>query len=408
MQYQIAIPSYSRPLELLAKTVSTLSRFSIDPSCITIFVVEDQLLDYQAVIPTHKFVVGVPGIVAQRQFIESHYPPGTPIVSIDDDIEDFDLANFHSLSSFITCAFQLCLETDSFIWGTYPVWNPFFRKNKAPATTHLNFICAAFYGFINRPGLIPITHGEQKEDVERSIRYFLHDGVVLRFNQVGFKTRFYSKGGLGEFRGRLAASLEATQSLAQSFPDLTSVKIRKNGMHEIVLKKVPTFKPVLPFYSGEKFTDDAEILRLLDSAKFHHHKRKEGRSRSFGEYYGLTLGHVKARISREIGLSAHTKKNLALYGEICRIGEQICPFKFEAIQVNKNVQTPPHKDANNSGLSCIIAFGEYEGLDLVVGGEIYDIKNRALIFDGAHNTHWNTPHVSGTKYSIIFFKCAEQ
>ena len=48
----------------------------------------------------------------------------------------------------------------------------------------LTFIIGAFYGFINRPNdsdlLTTIDHYGNKEDVERSIRYWLKDGNVVR------------------------------------------------------------------------------------------------------------------------------------------------------------------------------------------------------------------------------------
>lgn len=400
--YQIVIPSYNRPTELREKTLATLERYNIDKTRIYLFIELSQLYKYDT-FSDYKIVVGRHGIVNQRKCIEDFFPENTNIVSIDDDIEDIDFNGFDSLDDFFIAAFQKCIDNTAYLWGVYPVWNPFFREKKS-MTTHLSFICAAFYGFINRPNLIEIECGEQKEDVERSIKIFLNDGIVLRFNHIGYKTKYYANsGGLGNFDSRLNDSIINTKLLNEKYPDITSIKIKKNAMHELVLKKQKAFKKNVPYYYCD-FNDDTHILDLLNKTKFHNYKRKDGRASSFGDYTGLTLGYVKGRISRKIDLSFHTKKNMELYEEIVRIGKLICPFEFEAIQLNKNVQTPKHKDLNNSGLSCIISFGEYEGLDLIVEGELYDIRNRALIFDGANNMHWNTPLVSGTKYSIVYFK----
>jgi hypothetical protein len=316
---------------------------------------------------------------------------------------EFDFDGFESFNDFVTHAFNTCINNNAFIWGTYPVFNKFFRITKQEITTELNFICGVFYGFINRR-LFPANHEfANKEDFLRTINYFLHDGIVIRFNRVGYKTQYYGdRGGLGTFDERLEPSRIETIKLHEMFPDITSIKIRKNEMHEIVLKKVHAFKPHIPI-ELEPFNDDKCALKLLDETKFVHCKNKMGRARTFGEHESLTLGYVTARVQRTYGLSFQTIKNQKLYDELLRIGKIICPFEFKTIQLNKNVQSPPHKDKNNSTLSCIIAFGDYEGLDLVINDKIYNIKNKPLVFDGINNKHWNTPLIRGTKYSIVYF-----
>jgi hypothetical protein len=109
-------------------------------------------------------------------------------------------------------------------------------------TTHLNYIVGAFYGIINRPQLesikLSITTNGQKEDVERTLKYFVQDGIVIRFNKIGFKTKYYGKeGGLGTFEERLEPMKKACENLKQNYEKYGSIKVRKNGMHEFVLKK---------------------------------------------------------------------------------------------------------------------------------------------------------------------------
>ncbi len=76
-------------------------------------------------------------------------------------------------------------------------------------------------------------------------------------------------------------------------------------------------------------------------------------------------------------------------------------FKYTTIQVNKNIQSPPHVDKNNVGDSYIIGLGEYTGGDLVIEGEAHDIQYTFLRFDG-RLAHWVTPF-KGTRYSLVFF-----
>jgi hypothetical protein len=81
----------------------------------------------------------------------------------------------------------------------------------------------------------------QKEDVERTIKYFLNDGIVLRFNKIGFETKYYGKeGGLGRFEDRIKPMMEASKRLKKQYPEYGDIKVRGNGMAEFVLKKIPS------------------------------------------------------------------------------------------------------------------------------------------------------------------------
>jgi hypothetical protein len=113
-------------------------------------------------------------------------------------------------------------------------------------TTDLNYIVGAFYGIINRRSsrAIQLTitkENGQKEDVERTLKYFLNDGIVLRFNKIGFETKYYGKeGGLGKFEDRLKPMMEASKRLKKEYGEYGDIKVRGNGMAEFVLKKIPS------------------------------------------------------------------------------------------------------------------------------------------------------------------------
>jgi len=155
-QYVIAIPSYKRSIILLYKTLNFLERNSINSNLIYIFIVEEDKDEYMQ-IPRYLYkelVIGVKGIVPQRAFIENYFSEGTNIVSLDDDIQDLIFANPEEeipLNEFFTEAFNLCKKENAFIWGVYPVGNPFYAIRNKWYTTHLTFIIGCFYGFINRP-----------------------------------------------------------------------------------------------------------------------------------------------------------------------------------------------------------------------------------------------------------------
>lgn len=253
--YVVCIPSYKRAKLCNEKTLSTLKRHNVPASKIYVYVAnKEEYNEYKKVLEPSLYghlVIGKKGIVEQRRFIKESWPEGKHIVSFDDDVAKIDMSlspmfRGKTLDYFIKRAFEECKQRKSFIWGVYPVYNPFFRKGRDEISTCLNYIVGCIYGYINRPKLrslnTPLSgryHG-QKEDVELSIKYFIQDGIVLRFNRIGFETKYYgTSGGEGKFHDRLKPMLEASKLLKQHFPEYGDITTRKSGMTEFRLKKVP-------------------------------------------------------------------------------------------------------------------------------------------------------------------------
>ena len=226
------IPSYQRYDVLKNKTLHLLQTSNVSMDKVYVFCIEDEYEQYRN-LPCHV-IIGKKGLIQQRQFIMEYFP-NKHLIFLDDDIESIDLCNFESLEYFCNYAFQQCIEHKCTLWGVYPVFNPFFRKTKKPMTTCLNYIVGAFYGVINTKPLLLTM--DEKEDVERSILHFIQDGKVLRFNNIGFKTKYYGKtGGLGNFKSRLESAKIACNLLNEKYSKYGKIKVRKNGMTEFVLK----------------------------------------------------------------------------------------------------------------------------------------------------------------------------
>jgi hypothetical protein len=251
--YIVCVPSYKRSTVCKEKTLTMLKKNGVPASKINVYVANDEeYTTYKEVLPKdmyNKLVVGIKGLVPQRKFISEQFPEGKHIVFIDDDVESVDLslsAEFKkkSLDAFITHAFKAAHDENAYIWGIYPVFNPFFRKGRKDMTSHLTYIVGAFYGIINRPNLksiqLEITkENGQKEDVERTIKYYIQDGKVLRFNKIGFTTKYYGKeGGLGTFEARLVPMKEASERLLKEYPEFGKVTTRPSGMTEFTLKQL--------------------------------------------------------------------------------------------------------------------------------------------------------------------------
>lgn len=254
--YVVCIPSRGRAQICADKTLTTLAVNGISPECIHVYVADQAEYDLYRTTFENKgaqygrLIVGVPGLVQQREFIEASWPEGQPVFYMDDDITRIDLSlapQWHTFDEFICAAFAECRTQNAYIWGIYPVFNPFFRKARPEAAVVARdapvYIVGCMYGIINRPGLgalrLDMTREDsQKEDVERTARYFLNDGVVLRFDRVGAQTKYYGAvGGLGTFKARLVPMARAAETLAAKWPELGKTRVRKNGMCEFVFHR---------------------------------------------------------------------------------------------------------------------------------------------------------------------------
>jgi len=211
---------------------------------------EEERMAYEAWLDPAMYgqlVVGVAGIVAQREFIVQQWETGKPLVLLDDDVGSVDLSLLEppvqDLDAFFRRAFVECERVGSYMWGVYPTYNPYFRRDRPHVSYGLNYIIAAFHGIVNRPGLASLQlkvsvalSNPCKEDVERTLLYFQQDGVLVRFNRVGFRTRYYGvSGGLGTFAERVGPAREAAMALLETYPGWGQVRTRRNGMTEFRL-----------------------------------------------------------------------------------------------------------------------------------------------------------------------------
>jgi hypothetical protein len=420
MNYYIAIPSYKRASICNSKTLLMLHNLGISKDKINIFVIEEDYENYSNILNTNyynKIIIGYEGLVQQREFIENYYEDGTHLIMIDDDLAEIDLSmtNYECVDDFFKYAFSECVAKNAFIWGIYPVYNKFFRNDRQILTTNLTYIVGCLYGIIVRklPELkLVISREGNKEDVERSILYWLKDGILLRFNKVAVKTKYYGSdgGGLGRMKDRLKIMEETTKKINEKYPSLTKIKIRKNGLYEIIFNTSakPNVDNDIPKYLNPIEPNDEliqEIITYLSLFKVPIIEGKgKGRGGLFGRHRSMTLGMIEARISKKYGLSYNSKKYPELYESLMKLGKRIVPFDFNAIHVNNNVVCPRHLDPYNVSNSVIVSIGDYEGCKLVIEDYgTYDTNCRPLMFNGSKYYHYNTPLISGDKYSFVFF-----
>lgn len=227
-----AIPSYGRPVEIHKKTLAFLKANNIPYPLITIFVAsEEEKLDYEINNPEYTIVVGVKGIMNQRNFIFNYYPLNAEVVSIDDDIdalyrlkEDYKLEEVSNFIDIAKNAFTSCKENGRNLWGIYPIKNSYYMKDII--TTDFRFIIGHLFGFINKKILLtqPL-----KEDYELSALYSEQDGGVIRINNICAKTTMYAKGGVGSKDSRKETNMKCVYYLIDKYPQYYAQNRKKEG-----------------------------------------------------------------------------------------------------------------------------------------------------------------------------------
>ena len=281
--YVIAIPSYKRHEILKKKTLKVLDEYNIPKEKIIVFVANKPEYDlYNKTLDPHtygKLVIGRKGIKEIRNFMANYFDEGQKIVYMDDDlgkiwecrndIKPYDKKNnkvfkMLSLKKFIDHAFDLSTRTGYHNWGVYPRDNPYFMKpggnggithisknksiNKSinnsgnngnnnrnnnyientPISTDLKFLIGFLTGVINNKKAEKRTISD-KEDYERTIKYYLKDKGVLRFNNVSCYTRCYKvPGGIQTDRKKEVSDRNAN-ILIKKYPNLVSVNNGRNS-----------------------------------------------------------------------------------------------------------------------------------------------------------------------------------
>jgi len=425
-KYIIAIPTYNRYDVISKKTLLTLKEGGVASASIYLFVANKaQEKLYKQAVPKElygKIVVGKLGITNQRNYIVKYFPEGQYVVSCDDDIEavealkDGKLVKINDINRFFLYAYEILVKEELYIYGIYPVHNPFFMKQGY--TDGLKFIIGVLYGFINRHNKQLVVTSPVKEDYQLSILYFKIDGGVIRFNDVTVKTKFNAKGGIGE--DRFVMNKQSAEYLVKQYPDIVKIKHRKNGMTEINLKALKRSDPKKPIIGKgidttanqiarlklnkptQKFINNS-LLPLISNTTIQITKSRQnisgiGRSQPFG--YGN-------KIAREFGEYRNNKTYPELWEALVTLGKAIVPdyIPWTGIQVNHNYESKKHTDGKNRGLSLAVSFGDFTGGELVIEDKEYQTKLHPVIFNGALREHFNKP-ITGNRYSLVYFVSA--
>jgi len=430
----VAIPSYRRPALVLTKTLKTLRLAGVPQERITVYVADEaQLEAYRAAGVTGWIQVGVPGLAAQRQFIQEQWPVGQKIVFMDDDISQVKrlvgtrLEKVTDIPSLFDEAFRAMETAGANIWGVYPAASALYMSDNV--ATNLCYLPGGLFGIQNTRGPT-LRYGDNQEDKERTLRYWKRDGIICRLNYVTILTRNYGPGGM-DTPTRKAETQEATQKLVEEFPGLVKqIHKAKHGIYDIKFKRITPYRTlppeqantridVLPLVEGYEEAR-ATLLRELQKIRIptlgrptkpyrrvRHGSRVDiigsiGRSATFG------FGNTRARGINEF--APNTKWPEVLKAMI-DFGNLIAPegWDYTTITLNHGVQAIKHKDSRNVGRSIIVGIGDYEGGSLRVwdpndeNPQDLDIKDKPTMFNGALLSHETQPF-TGQRYTIIYYR----
>lgn len=250
--YLISIPTYKRYDMINTHTLEMLNKHQINYKIIYIFVAnKSEKKKYLETLDSkyhHNLIIGKKGLKNQRNFINNYFKENQHILFIDDDVKDiYQLDNYdkkkrtlnskktlENLHLFILNSFTLIKDNKAYLWGIYPINNPYFMFDRT--TYDLRFIVGPFFGIINRHNSKLKLTIDEKEDVERTLKHFVLDNTVVRFNNVCVNTIYYkTKGGMN-FKDRKEDSLKSAIYLNKKYPKLTKLKLdKKSGYAEVKL-----------------------------------------------------------------------------------------------------------------------------------------------------------------------------
>jgi hypothetical protein len=224
----IAIPTYQRSESISFKTLLFLRLLDYPTHLITLFVAsEEEKAIYQRDVLSYLYgsiVVGVLGLMEQRNFITSYYQEGSVICYMDDDLEGFQLLDKMSNPLDII---RLGVQevANGGLFSIMP--NSDNRKLKSKITRHLTHCIGSFYICSNDRDIVLST--TEKEDMERSILYFKKYGFVSRFCGAGVKTSYTKNSGGLQQSGRNLRMQEGVDYILDSYPGFSRAVFKKSG-----------------------------------------------------------------------------------------------------------------------------------------------------------------------------------
>jgi hypothetical protein len=229
---RVVIPSYGRHLTIGNQTLHFLNRIGYPASKIFIFVSDsDQATLYKSWVEEKLYgqiIVGVLGLKEQRNFISDWLAEDEIYISMDDDLDNVKVMPGHSFLDLMKDAVSKISTREHGLAGCLS--NSDARRFKNDFTQHLSHIVGCFWIARNVRD-IRIDGFAEKEDYERSIKYFQKYGKVLRYRWAGVQTQYIKDTGGIAKEGRQLREAQAVLGLTNKYPAMCT-RIHKKGKRE--------------------------------------------------------------------------------------------------------------------------------------------------------------------------------
>ena len=233
--------SHNRSEVISLKTLAFLEREGFTDKEVTIFVHSQwQKLEYvKRIVDRWNVVVGADNYTDQYNWMFNWFDEGEEVLFCDDDITGLIIRQgseyrVPNLKEFALTAFADNSRIGCHLWGVYPSANRYFLRDAV--SYRLKLIIGQLYGMKVRKLADPWITVPMKVDYELSIKHYLRDGMVCRYNFLAASSKVYSgKGGL-QTPDRPKLSQEASEQLLQSYPNLVELKESCGKFTEISLK----------------------------------------------------------------------------------------------------------------------------------------------------------------------------
>jgi hypothetical protein len=251
---KIAIPTYDRCDRF--STIDFLKKNNVPDEYITIFLAnEEEKTKYVSKYKdrNYNWVVGILGVLNQRNFITEYFDEGEYIVSMDDDITDLIHKDNKPFLEWIEeCINYLKMENLGLLTIS-PCTNTFFfnSRNKTVSFKKGNYLAVGVFFIYKNHKNIKLNLGA--EDYDRSMLYLKKYGLTVRYQDVLLKTIFWGKGGLSSQR-----------TLQKYLDDMNDLQIKYPNTFKIQMKSIKKMDknnkvPVLVIIKKNNYFEDKNI-----------------------------------------------------------------------------------------------------------------------------------------------------
>jgi hypothetical protein len=216
VDYVIAIPTYHRAQAFGDWTYKMLKDASLLHMVVLFLQCPEDVRDYGEAYPDLKVVESPQGLLETANFISQHFPAGTNIVQLHDDVKHIvkfvskaQSEEVDDVDAVFTEAFRLMQAHRLGLGGMFP-YNNTFHKPKHAVTTDLSFVhdpVTFIHLYGDRSPVVLQKQFEQKQDYHRSIEFYKRDDGVLRLNHYAFEHQGYNKSNL---KGGVADTMSRT------------------------------------------------------------------------------------------------------------------------------------------------------------------------------------------------------